>query len=734
MVEQLPPTTNFDETAAVERETAVKHNLQDLRGRLTMRLAIMALAAAQLSIIGIESPNRFPIEVMAYWFTLTLVAGGTMWLNERNPTVARHLLVWGLTAVLIEAMVLFPTPWLPFWGLLLVICAALLIQGSEIASAVVVTGTAVYLHTQGIRTYEIAGLITLNLLAIIIAFLAIRTLYTALDWLWRTHQKAERLLETTRAQQGKLQSMVKSLQITNELRFQAERELMIANKQAREAQQLKEQFAANISHELRTPLSIILGFSEVMYLSPEVYGDMTWTPKLYRDINQIYRNSRHLMGMIDDILDLSHFEMTGFTLHKEPTHFAPLVMETAELVSELFHNNKVVLNVDVPANLPILELDRTRIRQVLLNLLNNARRFTEDGEVSVSVRKLDDAVEVRVHDTGPGIEPEQLKKIFTEFYQVDYSMKREHGGAGLGLAICQRFVQAHDGRIWAESTPGDGSTFIFTLPVDGDGRRNGRLFQSRTIDPPPAKTAPRLFVVDPDPAIANLVQRHVDDFEVLPVADENELVEQVSTYHPAGIVWNLPPGEKLPQSLLQDVPVPVIGCSLPSQAWMAHTLGASASLSKPLDFKQLQDEMDRIGNVKHIFVIDDNPGVCQLVERGVGAMKRPLTVRVAYDGENGLAAMHRQPPDLLLLDLMMPEMDGFQVFEQMQRDPVLKDVKVVLLTATSYPEDHLAQRGSHITVYRTDQLRPVEVLRCISPILSALPPKWGETAVTSQTN
>ncbi len=730
MVEQIPSSPIY-EISPVERETAVRHNLQDLRGQLTMRLAILALAGAQLSIISIESPNRFPFEVMAYWFTLTLVAVGTLWLSGRKPGLARHVLVWGLTAVLIEAMWLFPAPWLPFLGLPLIICAALLIEGSEFVCGVVVMGTAVYLHTQGIRSYQLTGLITINVLALIIAWLAIRTLYTALDWLWGTHQKAERLLETTRAQQGELKSMVKSLQITNELRIQAERELMIAHKQAREAQRLKEQFAANISHELRTPLSIILGFSEVMYLSPEVYGDMSWSPKLYRDINQIYRNSRHLMGMIDDILDLSHFEMTGFTLHKEPTQLEPLLRETAALVSELFHNNKVVLNLDIPSDLPIMDLDQTRIRQVLLNLLNNARRFTEAGEVSVTVRLLDDMVEVRVRDTGPGIDPEQLKKIFTEFYQVDYSMKRQHGGAGLGLAICQRFVEAHNGRIWAESKPGDGSTFIFTLPVDGDGGRNGRLFQSRTIDPPPMQSAPHLLVVDPDPGVSNLVQRHVVDYQVVPIADENDLAEHVSIYHPAGIVWNLPPGESLPQALLQNLPVPVIGCSLPSQAWMAHSLGASASLSKPINFRQLQDEMDRIGNVRDIFVIDDNPGVCQLVERGVGVMKRPLTVRVAYDGENGLTAMRRRPPDLLLLDLMMPEMDGFQVFEQMQHDPVLANVKVILLTATSYPEDRLAQRGSRITVYRADQLRPVEVLRCIAPILSALPPHYGETVVTA---
>ncbi len=237
----------------------------------------------------------------------------------------------------------------------------------------------------------------------VIAWLTIRALYTALDWLSKTQRRAEQLLDVTRSQQAELRSAVKSLQITNEARLQAERELLIANKQARESQRMKEQFAANISHEFRTPLSIILGFSEVMYLSPEVYGSLAWPPKLYRDVSQIYRNSRHLMSMIDDILDLSHFEMTGFTLNKEPTDVEPLLQESLSMVADLFRNDAVTLRSEIEPDLPLLELDRTRMRQVFLNLLNNACRFTEAGDVCLRAFRQDGELRIQVSDTGPGI-------------------------------------------------------------------------------------------------------------------------------------------------------------------------------------------------------------------------------------------------------------------------------------------------------------------------------------------
>ena len=171
---------------------------------------------------------------------------------------------------------------------------------------------------------------------------------------------------------------------------------------------------------------------------------MAWPPKLYRDVSQIYRNSRHLMSMIDDILDLSHFEMTGFTLNKQPTELEPLLQESLGMVADLFRNDAVTLKAEIEPELPLLEVDRTRMRQVFLNLLNNACRFTEEGTVCLRAFRQDGEVRIQVVDTGPGIPQEQLARIFTEFYQVDYSLSRKHGGAGLGLpfaiVLCRRMT------------------------------------------------------------------------------------------------------------------------------------------------------------------------------------------------------------------------------------------------------------------------------------------------------
>ena len=714
------------------QDETVQLNMDDLQGRLAQLLALLAIGVAQLFILFYESPTPFPVPAITVWLLLTGLGLGTLWLANRSPRLARYLLVWGLTAVLLFAMFFFPLSWLPFMGVLLIFCQAMLVQGSEFITGTAIAGTAVYLDTGLNYPYALAGILTNLLLSVIIAGLTIRALYTALDWLSKTQRRAEQLLDVTRSQQAELRSSVKSLQITNELRLQAERELLIANKQARESQKMKEQFAANISHEFRTPLSIILGFSEVMYLSPEVYGGLAWPPKLYRDVSQIYRNSRHLMSMIDDILDLSHFEMTGFTLNKQPADLAPLLQESLSMVADLFRNDAVTLSAEIEPDLPLLELDRTRMRQVFLNLLNNACRFTEAGTVDLRAFRQDGEVRIQVTDTGPGIPEEQLARIFTEFYQIDHSLSRKHGGAGLGLAICHRFVQAHDGRIWVDSTVGEGATFTIALPID-EFPSGGQLYRTHDLEIGPVKKASAVLVVDSDPSVISLVQRHLADYEIIPLPDGNELEEQVNRYHPAAVVWNVAPGDRSPAPAL-SLPVPIITCSLPSRTWMAHAFGAMACLNKPINFEQLNQYIDGVGSVETILVVDDNSGICQLVERGLAMRPEPFTVRVAYDGESGLNAMRQQPPDLLLLDLIMPGLNGRQVFEAMQQEETLANIPVILLTATDYLAEQFRAEPSRLTVQRSQMFQPIELLQCIQPILKTLQPRYGNLAADQAMN
>ncbi|MAU00165.1 MAG: hypothetical protein CL608_23745 [Anaerolineaceae bacterium] len=714
---------NIFHRSPLAQDQTVQLNMDDLRGRLVQRLALLVLAVAQLFILFYESATPFPLPAMTLWLMLTGLGIGSLTLSGRAPRLARHLMVWGLTAVLLYAMVYLPAAWLPFVGVLLIFCQAILVQGSEFITGAMLAGTAVYLVTMRSYPYPLAGILTNLVLAVIIAWLTIRALYTALDWLSKTQRRAEQLLDVTRSQQAELRSTVKSLQITNELRLQAERELLIANKQARESQRMKEQFAANISHEFRTPLSIILGFSEVMYLSPEVYGGLAWPPKLYRDVSQIYRNSRHLMSMIDDILDLSHFEMTGFTLNKQSTELEPLLQESLGMVADLFRNDAITLKAEIEPDLPPLELDRTRMRQVFLNLLNNACRFTEAGTVCLRAFQHDGEVRIQVVDTGPGIPEEQLARIFTEFYQVDYSLSRKHGGTGLGLAICQRFVQAHDGRIWVDSILGEGSTFTIALAVE-EPVPGGQLYRTRDLNARPSGKLDPVLVVDPDPSVTSLVQRHLPDYEVIPLPNGAELDVQVAAHHPVAVVWNVTPGETPPAPALA-MPVPVITCSLPSRTWMADAFGALACLNKPINFEQLNQYIDSIGGVANLLVVDDNSGICQLVERGLAARSDQLTVRVAYDGESGLSAMRQQPPDLLLLDLIMPGLNGREVFDIMQQNEALAQIPVILLTATDFISEQFAGQNSQLTIHRSHMLQPLELLHCIQPILKVLQPPYG---------
>ncbi len=698
-------------------------NLDDLRGRLAQRLAMLAIGVAQTFILFYESPEPFPVPAIGFWLLLTGTGVGALSLSGQRPRLARHVLVWGLTAVLLFAMIFLPAPWLPFVGVLLIFCQAMLVQGSEFITGALLAGTAVYLGTVQNYPYPLAGVLTNLVLAVLIAWLTIRALYTALDWLSKTQRRAEQLLDVTRSQQAELRSTVKSLQTTNELRLQAERELLIANKQARESQRMKEQFAANISHEFRTPLSIILGFSEVMYLSPEVYGSQPLPPKLVRDVSQIYRNSRHLMSMIDDILDLSHFEMTGFTLNKEPTDLEPLLQESLGMVADLFRNEAVTLKAEIEPDLPLLELDRTRMRQVLLNLLNNACRFTEAGTVTLRTFQQDGELRIQVVDTGPGIPEEQLARIFTEFYQVDYSLSRKHGGAGLGLAICHRFVQAHDGRIWVDSILGEGATFTIGLPIE-QLSPGGQLYRTRALAAQPSRKLAPVLMVDSDPTVVSLVQRHLTEYEVIPVPDSHSLADKVTEHHPTAVLLNVAPGSEIAPPPL-PLPVPVITCSLPSRTWMADAFGALACLNKPINFEQLNRLIDGLGTVQNVLVVDDNSGVCQLVERGLSARAVPLGVRVAYDGESGLSAMRQQPPDLLLLDLIMPGLNGRDVFDLMQQDEALAKIPVILLTATDFISEQFAGQTSQLTVQRSQMFQPMELLQCIQPIIKTLQPQYG---------
>ena len=697
-------------------------NLEDLRQRLVGALALLLTGISAL-VAWLVLPQQ-PFPEFVFLFALVLLSWGGLihFLNRRLPHLARHLLMWGCLAVLLLSMQVFVVPWLPFLGLLLSFAGATLIPGSEAIVSGAILALAAWLGRDGGRVYPLPELATALIAGAGLSWLVARAFYTALEWAWNMQQRADRLLEEARDHQAALARTLRTLEIFSHVLQRANRDLAAARQQAEEARRMKEQFAANVSHELRTPLNLILGFSEMMYLSPEVYGEMNWPPTLRQDVYQIYRNSRHLLEMIDDILDLSRFEITGFSLHREPTDMEHLLRSAAEIAADLFRNRAVSLEVAIEPGLPVLQVDRTRIRQVVLNLLSNAQRFTKEGKVRLEAKRVDDELVVSVSDTGPGIPADRLPYIFDEFYQVDGSLRRSHGGVGLGLAISKRFVQAHDGRIWVESQEGKGSTFFFSLPLPGY-----LPISHLHLTTPVAEEGyerPCILVCDPDPAVAALIRRHLEGYDIIQIENAEALEEQVALHRPQVVIYNTTASSESRTTSLSPL-VPVITCSLPSQAWASDDLRVLACLTKPITTEQLLRALEPLGEIRDILVVDDDRGFCQLMERSLAAIGRGLSVRHAYDGKEGIQAMQERRPDLVLLDLIMPEEDGFWMLARMHQDPTLSSVPCIVLTASSYGEDAMHQHGSQIVIQRQGGLRPQEVLRCLQALIPVLKPVYS---------
>ncbi len=699
-------------------------NLEDLCGQLAHRLVILLIVVSSFGMWLTLAWDPFPVLLFKQLATLLCLGLAGQALMRFHPKWTRHLLVWGFLAELLAAMWLYSEPWLPFLSLLLIFVSAMLVSGSELVITCAIAGLALWLAHNELHAYHWSGLLVTLILGVTVTWLAVRTLYTALQWAWTMQQRSDHLLVEVRSHRAEVSRTLKSYELANTILRRTERELIAARREADEARRAKEQFAANISHELRTPLNLILGFSEMMYLSPEVYGEMQWPATLRRDVYQVYHNSRHLLEMIDDILSLSRFEMTGFILNKEPTALEPLLRNTADLAQDLFRGQPVQQTVDIAPDLPILEIDRTRIRQVLLNLLNNALRFTAQGTVRLEAKQGNGEVVISVSDTGPGIPAAKLPHIFEEFYQVDLSLRRGHEGTGLGLTISKHFVEAHDGHIGVESQEGVGSTFYFSLPIPEQHIPLSHLHRTPAVEQSWPENQATILIADPDPAVASLMRRYLKEYNVIPVANVDQIEEAIIAHYPRAVIVNVPPDKKFAPGGFTSLPVPIIHCSLPSQSWIVEKLSVVACLTKPVTAQRLLQTIRQVEPVHTVLIIDDDRGFCQLVQRILEAADHPFDLLHAYGGEEGLSIFRDRRPDLLLLDLIMPDMDGFQVLETMRQECELEDVPVILLTATNYAEDAIAQRGNRIEIHRPDGLRATEILDCLPKIIGALKPHY----------
>ena len=471
--------------------------------------------------------------------------------------------------------------------------------------------------------------------------------------------------------------------ITDLIRRQEELEEARAGAEA--ANEAKSRFLASMSHELRTPLNAIIGYGEMLIEDAAEEGQ----EHMVTDLEKIIGSGRHLLSLINDILDLSKIEAGKMEIYAERFDLVALLEDVRTTIRPLIDkkDNRLTLEVDVdPAE---VETDKTKLRQNLFNLLSNAAKFTEGGDIVLRARRYAEGgtewLEFAVKDTGIGMSEAQQAKLFQAFSQADSSTTRNYGGTGLGLAITKAFVKMLGGTIGMESAPGEGSTFSFRIPA----------FCPRAEAPPAGPASPaghrgRVLVIDDEvrarKSLADAIR--AGGFEVEEAESGAAGLALARAAPPDAIVLDVIMPEQDGWSVLQEIKsderlcgVPVVLATVVSDREMGLAFGAAGHLTKPVEAAELVRMLDALagGAAREVLVVDDDPSTRAFCRRIL--LREGWAVREAPDGIRGLEEIRARRPALVLLDLMMPGMDGFEVLRSLQETPELSDLPVIVITS-----------------------------------------------------
>ncbi|TAK20490.1 MAG: hybrid sensor histidine kinase/response regulator [Chloroflexota bacterium] len=577
-----------------------------------------------------------------------------------------------------------------------------------------------------------------------------RNMVTAVEWSLSSYEQASRNATAARSHRAELVRALRQLDNVNYRLERANAALEAAWKAADAAERSKTEFVTNISHELRTPLNLIVGFADMIVTTPESYG-ATLPPAFRGDLNAIYRSAQHLLTLTDDVLDLARVGMGRLALARDPVDLGQVIHDAADIVREYVEAKGLWLQIDVPAGLPILSLDRLRIRQVLLNLLTNAARFTERGGITVSADLTDSAVVVRVADTGRGIAPDGLTKVFEHFYHGGSTDARPEGlgGVGLGLPLSRRFVELHGGQVGVESTPDVGTTFWFTLPLHAVEGHAAEAWRATALVGHAAERV--LVLAGGDGRLARFLERHLRACRVVAAPNMARAVEVAVEVRAAAILADAAQpraaavgapalearaGARGDADLVVEAPVPVFRLPLPHTERLAEALGASDYLVKPITRHELAAALARLGcRTDTVLIVDDDPHFVRLVSRflrGIaGADGRQ--VLTAHSGHEALAILETRRPDVVLLDVVMPELGGAETLAEIRRRPEMAGIPVIVLSGQEGGEGPLRLDGA-LTVVKPDGFKLEELLAAIEGLVDVLEPprRYLSVSATAQ--
>jgi signal transduction histidine kinase/CheY-like chemotaxis protein len=635
--------------------STVLQDLQQSTGR-SIIFSIFTICLILFFAVVITSPFSW-----TFWLVMGIAfsscAGAYLLLN-RSIWISHIALIAGLLAAIGLATVYFHFP------VIILLCAFLpmlsaIAVGWQISliSEAAVLGLFLLLSEfpagQGFPPLYFFLLVTGGLLGGLLGWSSTRSLFTIISWSTYNYEQAQQNMQEARRHRGHMAQALKDLDLAYYRLERSNAALAAAWSAAEEAERFKTEFVTNISHELRTPLNLVVGFSEMMLTSPESYDGLPLPGPYRSDLNSIFQSSQHLLALVDDILDLSRIEVGRIILNRSEVELAGLVAETAAMVSDYIHTKGLDLQIEVSPDIPSLWIDPLRIRQVILNLLVNAARFTERGWIRVAVSREGEAVRVTVSDSGKGIPAQDLPKVFEAFRTTEQPISAWHSGTGLGLPISKKFVELHRGQMGVESLSGEGTTFWFTLPcVQTRTPKIGRVETSA-----PSAAAPAveriLIVVSDDPHRANLIHRYLPDYRIARVAHLPEGIALAAESHAEAILTD----ESI-SAAPSESEVPIIFCPLPNERREAIALGASDLLVKPISSADLLASVDRLNRpILRVLIADEDPDLARLFRRVLRGRFDDDDILEAYHGEEVERLIEAANPDLLILSDALPGME-----------------------------------------------------------------------------